>query len=201
MIKPFAIPDDLDAVLTDAWARLTRGVRDRRSPFHTPVVATGGEVVRQRVMVLRGADRARATLRFHTDRRAAKVASIKNSASVSVLGYDPAARIQISMQGTGSVMTGADADAFWDATTLSGRRCYLIDPRPGTSVPQPDAGLPPHLTDRVPTAAESEAGRANFAVLMVTIDQIEWLELSASGGRRARFIRRDEAWNGTWLIP
>lgn len=201
MPKPFSIPDDLDAVLDDAWTRLTRGANDRRSPLHTPVVATGGDAVRQRVMVLRNADRAGSTLRFHTDRRSAKVAMVHAAPQVSVLGYDPAARIQISLHGTSTLATGADADAFWDRTTLSGRRCYLVNPGPGAVVPRADGGLPTDLIDRIPTTDESEAGRINFAVLIVTVDQLEWLELSARGGRRARFIRRGDAWDGTWLIP
>jgi pyridoxamine 5'-phosphate oxidase len=201
MSKPFSLPDDLDAVFDDAWTRLVRGAKDRRSPFHTPVVATGGEAVRQRVMVLRRADRDASILRFHTDRRSAKVEAIGDGARVSVLGYDPAARIQISLRGMARMALPDEADAFWAKTTLSGRRCYLVEPGPGVPVVGAVSGLPDALTDRVPTAAESEAGRANFAALLVTIDQIEWLELTARGNRRAAFVRHGAGWTGTWLIP
>jgi pyridoxamine 5'-phosphate oxidase len=193
------VPDDLDAVLDDAWARLVRGAKDRRSAFHTPVVATGGDAVRQRVMVLRAADRAAATLRFHTDRRSAKVAMIDAASRVSVLGYDPAARIQVSMQGTAHFAD--DPTPFWEASALTSRRCYLVEPGPGTQVDSAQSGIPDAFLSRTPNVAESEPGATNFAVLIVTIDRLEWLELSASGGRRAGFERDGAGWSGTWLIP
>lgn len=193
------IADDLDAVFDDAWARLTRGAKDRRSPFHTPVVATGGDAVRQRVMVLRAADRTAATLRFHTDRRSAKVPMIDAAPRISVLGYDPAARIQVSMQGTARF--AEDPTPFWDASALTSRRCYLAQPGPGAAVDSAQSGIPDAFLSRTPDTAESEPGAANFAALIVTIDHLEWLELSASGGRRAGFERDGPDWRGTWLIP
>ena len=67
--EPF--PDhhnDLAATLKFAWQMVGRGVQDRRSAFHTPVLATqslGGP--QARVLVLRAADAQARTLTFHTD--------------------------------------------------------------------------------------------------------------------------------------
>jgi pyridoxamine 5'-phosphate oxidase len=197
-----ALPDDLDAVLADGWARLGRGAKDRRSPFHTPVVATGGRGgVRQRVMVLRTVDRAQATLRFHSDARAAKLAAIGDAPSVSVLGYDAGARVQVTLSGTARLGDAAVSDAAWAATALYSRRCYLAHPAPGTAVDSALSGLSDDLAARAPEPQESEAGRANFAVLLITVDRLEWLELNARGNRRAAFVRDGDAWRGTWLIP
>ena len=67
--------NNLDGSLAHAWAMIGRGVADRRSAFHTPVVATVDETgaPSQRVMVLRAADSAARTLRLHTDQRFGKV--------------------------------------------------------------------------------------------------------------------------------
>lgn len=199
MTCPSAVPDDLDAVLDDAWMRLTHGATDRRSAFHTPVVATAHETLRQRVMVLRAADRVAARLRFHTDRRSAKVAMAAAAPRVSVLGYDPAARIQLTMQGV--VRLADDPAPYWQASTLASRRCYLVEPGPGTPVNSARSGIPDAFAARTPDLAESEQGAANFAAMLVSVDRLEWLELSASGGRRAAFVRDGERWSGTWLIP
>ena len=201
--SPFALPDDLDAILADCWSRLGRGVADRRAALHTPVVATASaEGPRPRVMVLRAVDRATATLRFHTDARAAKVDEVGNNAPIAVLGYDVGARIQLSASGTGRIETlGSNVDAAWAATALSSRRAYLADPQPGTRTEKATAGLPEALHDRAPTHAESDAGRANFALLLVTLDRIEWLELTYSGNRRAAFVRTGDDWSGHWMIP
>lgn len=197
-MRPPAVPDDLDAVLSDAWARVSRGVKDRHSPFHTPVVATAAPEPHQRVMVLRAADRAAATLRFHTDRRSAK---LTQGSAVSVLGYDPGARIQVIMRGAWTLADPAATDAAWAASALSSRRCYLAEPGSGTPAEAPVAGLPDALLERTPSAEESEAGRINFTVLRVDVAVIEWLELTARGNRRARFAREDGTWRGQWLIP
>lgn len=194
----------LDAVLSDIWPRLMRGKADRRSPLHTLSVGTIAQDGRpdQRIMVLRGIDAAACSLRFHTDARSAKITSRPDEQPVSVLGYDPAAKVQLRLTGFARIhRSDSVADAAWAASTLSSRRCYLAQPGPGTEIALADAGLPDHLADRVPTESETLPARANFAVLVATIDTIDWLYLAAAGHRRARFIREGAHWQGHWLIP
>jgi pyridoxamine 5'-phosphate oxidase len=204
MADPFALPNDLDAIRADIWARWTRGGADRRSAFHTPVVASVDldGAPEQRVMVLRKADPVAATLRFHTDFRSAKVAQLSKSSSISVVGYDSQAKIQIRASGL-AVITHDDAiaEAAWVTTSISGRRCYLADTAPGSTSAMATSGLPAPFDRAMPTMTESEAGRANFAVLLVTVDRLEWLYLAASGHRRAVFTRDGNEWRGTWLVP
>ena len=194
----------LNAAWSDIWPRLAAGKSDRRSPLHTLAVGTVKADGRpdQRIMVLRGVDPTAFTLRFHTDERSAKVESLTPDQPVSVLGYDSAAKVQLRLSGLGRIhRDDAVADAAWTASTLSSRRCYLAQPGPGTVIDMAGAGLPPEMTDRVPTESEAMPARANFAVLIATIDAIDWLYLAAAGHRRARFVHRDGAWQGRWLIP
>jgi pyridoxamine 5'-phosphate oxidase len=197
-------PNTLDAVLADIWMRLVRGGADRRSPFHTPVVASldSNGMPQQRVMVLRKCVEADATMRFHTDLRSTKVSEIGDSARVSVLGYDATAKIQIRASGRAIVSdAGEVADAAWAASSSSSRRCYLTRYAPGSLTEKPISGLPASLESRVPERSETEAGRTNFAVLMITLDTLEWLYLAHDGHVRARFAQVDGAWKGQWLIP
>ena len=197
-------PDTLDAVLADIWMRLVRGGDDRRSAFHTPVVASvdAEGPPQQRVMVLRKCVEADATMRFHTDLRSAKVGEIAGGARVNVLGYDPAAKIQIRASGLAIVMDkGEVADAAWLASSPSSRRCYLTRYGPGSVTDKPISGLPASLESRVPERSETEAGRMNFAVLTVTLDTLEWLYLAHDGHVRARFAHQPDGWSGQWLIP
>jgi len=194
---------DLDSLLADVWQRLGRGRADRRSAFHTPVLATmGPDGPRQRVLVLRAVDPSNAVLRFNTDVRSGKIAAIGDAARVSVIGYDAGARVQISVSGTARVVAdGPEADAAWATSALSSRRAYLCDPGPGTPIAEAGSGLPDDLTRRAPTAEEAATGRANFAVIMVTLDRIERVDLTAGGNRRAVFARGAGGWVGQWLIP
>jgi pyridoxamine 5'-phosphate oxidase len=206
MSAPFvpAFYDDLELTLAHAWGLWVRGGADRRSPLHTPVVATVDAdcLPQARVMVLRKADAAARTLRFHTDRRSAKAAELAGQTAVTVLGYDPAAKIQLRVRGTAAVMTEGDAvDQAWAKTGMASRKCYLAEAGPGDVSAHATSGLMPVFATRDPTEPESQPGRENFAILLVTVTSLEWLYLAAQGHRRARF-----EWNGaemaaTWLVP
>jgi hypothetical protein len=198
--------DDLDEVRADIFRRLGRASKDRRSAMHTPVIGTvrADGTPSQRVMVLRAFDPATATLRFHTDARAAKVEELGNGAPISVLAYDAAAKRQFRLSGTGRIETdGETADKAWNDATLFARRCYLADPAPGTLSDIPVSGLPADIEGRKPEDdAEVAPGRANFAVLLAEIDTIEFLHLAHTGHRRAIFrLQPAGSWQGQWLVP
>ncbi|WP_033924666.1 pyridoxamine 5'-phosphate oxidase family protein [Sphingomonas sp. 35-24ZXX] len=202
----FDLPDDLDAVLADVWQRLGRAAKDRRAAMHTPVVATVTKagIPSQRVMVLRAFDRATATLRFHTDARAAKAEQVGSGSPVSILGYDAGAKRQFRLSGTARIETDTPAaDRAWAEATLFARRCYLADPAPGTVSDLPVSGLAADIEGRKPEdEAEVAPGRANFALLMADIDTVEFLHLAHTGHRRALFVRSPvDAWQGKWLVP
>ena len=74
--------ETLDAVRTDSIRRLTEGANSRHSPMHTPVVATADADAR--VMVLRAFDERDWTLRFHTDARSPKTATIATDPRIGV---------------------------------------------------------------------------------------------------------------------
>ena len=153
-------------------------------------------------MVLRAASADGKSLRFHTDARSPKAKSIGDGAAISVLGYDPAARVQTIIRGTGHIETDSPAaDAAWQASALSSRRCYLAAYAPGTAVEAPISGLPEHLLARAPTAEESGPGRENFAILQIEASEMEWLLLTSCGNKRALFRRNEGQWQGQWITP
>jgi pyridoxamine 5'-phosphate oxidase len=204
MPDPFSVPDDLDAILNDIWTRWGRGAADRRSPFHTPVVGSTSQrgTAEQRVMVLRKTDRLTNMLRFHTDRRSAKAGQVGRQNVISVLGYDAGAKIQLRASGTAAILhTGALADEAWANTSPSGRRSYLTTYSPGSISNVATSGLPTAFEKDVPSLIESEIGRANFAILPVSVNRLEWLHLASTGHRRAAFERTGDTWSGQWLIP
>lgn len=198
----------MDAMMTDAldtcWRLLVRGAGDRRSPVHTPVVATTGPDGRPdaRIMVLRGADRASANLRFHTDMRSPKCRGI-DGAPACINAYHPGEAVQLRISGVCRLdHDGARADAAWTASTPFGLRTYLTEAAPGTALPAPASGLPANIEGRAPTPDELVPARANFAVLLVTITRIDWLHLAQAGHRRLQLCCDDSRnWQGQWLVP
>lgn len=198
--------NDLNLTLEEAWNLLLQGAKDRHSPLHTPAIGTvtAEGIPSQRIMVLRDVDRDNHRLRFNTDVRVSKVADISESAPVSILGYHPAAKVQLRLTGIGHIQQhGPIAEQAWNEASLYGKRCYLADPAPGQAVAVPTSGLDPAMEGQKPTAEQVIPARDNFSVLMVDVEKIEWLYLAHTGHRRASFIWDKEAirWDGQWLVP
>jgi len=187
--------DTLDAILDDASRRLAKAASDRRSPMHTPVVATGDADAR--VMVLRAFSEW--SLRFHTDFRAPKVEVIAGDPRVGMLFYDKSENVQIRLRGVARIKRdGPVADAAWEGGTNFARRCYLGE-GPGTATPTASSGLPAAFEGVGPTDEELIPARANFAVMLVELTELDWFSLSHEGHRRARF----DLAGGTsrWVTP
>lgn len=64
------------------------------------------------------------------------------------------------------------------------------------------SGLSAELESRDRSAAESETGRLNFAVVVCRIRQIDWLYLTRNGHRRANLTwNREGRLQTSWLVP
>jgi 3-hydroxyisobutyrate dehydrogenase len=190
--------DQLDAVRRHIAERLSEAASNRKSPMHTPVVGTAdGEM---RVMVMRDFDTGSWTLRFHTDARSPKVATIGEGAPVSVLLYDPGAKVQIRVKGIGRVESaGPVADKAWAEANNFARRCYLAEAAPGAPSDSPTSGLPPEVEGIEPDDATLITARENFAVLLVRLESADWLYLAHTGHRRAQFDLGSG--EGRWVVP
>lgn len=191
--------DDLDGTLAEAMRLIARGASDRRSPFHTPSVATIGCDGRPklRTVVLRAFDPVARTLRFHTDSRSAKIAELEADPSIALHGYDPAAKIQIRIEGRATIH-GDDpiGEAAWSASQRMSRACYAVVPGPGT----PMAGAGDFTLPE--TDVEIGTGRIHFRAIVVAMDRLEWLWLAHGGHRRAEFAFAPGAEvSARWLVP
>jgi hypothetical protein len=190
--------DDLDAAFAEAWRLLADGVAQGRSAFHAPSFATLDQAgrPRSRTVVLREADAATGTLRFHCDRRSDKAAEVAANPACALHAYDRAAKIQIRIEGSAGLhVDDAVADAAWDGSRAMSRVCYGIAPAPGTAL---DAGGGYAVPDE---AAALTVGRPNFAAVLVRADALDFLYLDRRGHRRAGWRRDGEGWRGEWRVP
>lgn len=191
----------LTLMFDDAIARLLSGAADRKSPFHTPAVATAdGDA---RIMVLRAADGGTGSLRFHTDRRSPKLAGLAGGKAATALFYDAAAAVQLRVRGTLALLEDvAETDRIWRSASAYARRCYIVEHAPGTPLEHPGSGLPAWAEGVRPTEEQLIPGRNNFAVLRLAAETLDYLSLAHDGHRRARFTRTAEGdWHGEWVVP
>jgi pyridoxamine 5'-phosphate oxidase len=189
--------NNLDETLAHAWALLARGVADRHSPFHVPTVATLGLDGRPRLrtVVLRATDVASRRLRFHTDARSEKAGELRLDPRISVHVYDPAAKIQLRLDGIARLHS---ADPIARVAWLASRAmsaCYAQPEAPGAALAQPTLAPAPVLN------AVDEDGYPNFTVVYVEVKTLEWLYLEVEGHRRARFTFDGANVNTAWLAP
>ncbi len=174
------------------WGEFERATRERAHAFRQPVVMSVDEegYPSGRVLTLRAVDRARSKLRFHVDRRSPKFAQWIRQSFASAVFYDGPAKWQVRVKGLADLHFDDDvAKAAWVATHPMGKRTYLTTEAPGVEVDW-DSGsaFPPGLELRRPTSEESEAGYANFAVVLVQVIELDSLHLTKDGHKRFQII-------------
>lgn len=189
--------DDPDATLeacrAEAFRLLARGVADRRSPFHTPVLASVADdgAPALRTVVLRAWDPAARELRVHTDARSPKAAELRARPRAALLAYDPGRRVQVRIGGRVALHAAdAVAEAAWAASRPASRTCYAATAAPGAPIATPGAA---------PT--DAELGWPNFVVVRLLVEELDYLSLAHAGHRRARFTWADGRADATWLAP
>ena len=188
--------DNLDEALDAAWACLAAGASDRRSPLHTPSIASvdveGFPAVR--TVVLRAFDERSRNLSFHTDIRSQKCTEIARTPRIAVLFYDPDWKIQLRLSCAAQVHHGDEIAAeSWRLSQPMSRVCYAQMLAPGAELRSPDSADPSSL-------AGAEAFD-HFAVVRAEIVTLEWLYLAASGHRRAIFDWRSDEIRMRWVVP
>jgi len=196
--------NDLPATLRKLETLFSGAQSQPDHPFRKPFLATIGQDghPKSRIIILREVDWGEKTLRLHTDVRSAKVAEIRANPNVNLAFYHAGEEIQVQLSATANVHTDdAYADQAWEASSPSSLRAYLANALSGAVSKTPISGLPAEVEGFLPSRGQVEAGRKNFAAIEVKVRQIEWLLLSPSGNRRARFEIEQDAWAGTWLVP
>ena len=168
-------------------------MKDRKSAFHTPSVATvkadGSPTMR--TVVLRGCDTENKSLRFHTDTRSGKIAELAVNPLAAMHFYDAGAKIQLRLAVRLAIVSGAAFDDAWAATRPMSRECYQVTQSPGSKIVDP--------YEVAFDAAATQDGEAHFVPIVAHVLQMEWLYLAARGHRRALFDFENDT--QSWLVP
>jgi len=191
------IPDTYDQIcetLSTAESILDNAVDNAKTLFHTLILSSLDEgKIASRVVVLREFNSKERYLRFHTDARAPKIKHFQKNSNASILGYDPALKIQLKLQGNVEVHLKDDVTiASWNESTTRSKKCYSVE---GGSSLEIDNPAEYDIRD-----VNIEDGYLNFAVIKFTYTSLEFLYLKSSGHRRA-VHSWDEELTSNWLVP
>lgn len=184
---PFADPS---AAAAHCWQMLVRATRDRKSGWRSPVLSTVGldGAPRARVIVLRKAEPVAGLLWLHTDARSAKLAELRADPRAALTFWDARRALQLRVEGRAAVDVDAalTADA-WAGVPEASRRNYATVEAPGSlCVGEVFHGAP---------------GEANFALIGVRVERLEWLWLGPDRHVRGISRRCDAAWEACALVP
>ena len=195
--------DDLDKVYIKIWNILSSGLEDRNSSLHLPIFICGKDKIFDgRTVVLRGINKEKKNLWFHTDIRSKKIKILKINSNVSFLFYDKKEKIQLRIFGISKINYQNNiSKESWEKTIHMSRQCYLGEKIPGTDTPSPTSGLSDEIDNFKYSIEKSEVGYKNFCVVETFITSIEWLYLAAKGHRRALFELKNESFKKKWIIP
>jgi pyridoxamine 5'-phosphate oxidase len=178
----------LPTLLDQVWLRLGRGVVDRKADArHLVFATTGAAGPEARIVVLRRADRATASVAVYTDLRSAKITELTQDPRASLLVWEQKARLQMRLRVHVEIKSGESTAEQWQRVPQAARNVYGSQPSPGTPMDHPDQWV-------------AQANPDAFAVLMCHITEIETLHLGQDLHRRAKFDA-ETAWAGQWLAP
>jgi len=184
---------DIEAAI---WRELARAPLDRHHEWRTPVLATADdEGADARTIVLRECDADARELRLYTDARSAKIVQIASRPQGTLVMWSKRLSWQLRLRVRLHVQTdGLAVASRWARLKQSpAAQDYLSPLAPGSPLP-PGAQTAADTADG-PGRAMPERG--HFCLVTASVLSVDWLELHASGHRRAVY----DAGGGRWLVP
>ena len=196
--------ENTNEIFENIKKNLTRGVKDRKHAFHSPVFSNINikGTIDSRIVILRKFDPTKMELNFHTDFRSPKVSNLKKNNKSMFVFYDHKLKIQMRIKTTSTInYQNQITKEMWNKTKLLSRKCYLTSKDPSSFTSFPQDGIPEHLNGKEPEFEESEKGYINFTVVENKINEIDWLYLEIAGHRRLNLTFKNNKPEYQWLIP
>jgi hypothetical protein len=173
------------------WKELGRASLDRHHEWRTPVLASvdADGLPDARTVVLRQVDAVAGQLTFYTDSRSPKVAQLQAQAAAVLVFWSARLSWQMRVRVNCSVITfGPEVETLWQGVKQSAAAGDYLSPLP------PGAALPPGSGMADAAKANATAPTHSFALLRAQVLQMDWLELSRDGHRRAQLSANTWAW-------
>jgi pyridoxamine 5'-phosphate oxidase len=169
------------------WTEWRRAVTDRDHGWRNAVVATvdSSGLPQARTVVLRSVNVDAGQLTFYTDSRSPKVDEMLFCQRIVMVFWCRLLGWQVRAWGTAEVkQAGSDVDQAWQRIVNTPAAAdYLATSRPGTPM---DLARP-----------EANSREHYLAVVEVSVDRFDWLELGPRGHRRAT-VTGDKI---EWVVP
>ena len=175
---------ELSTYINTGIKAIQRGAVDRKSPYRLPVLSNTFEnKVFQRIVVARAFDEKNMQLTIFTDHASKKYKQLQADPQCALLFWDARKKMQIQVNGKANFVD--EMDPYWDKLSERQKKEYSINPISGTKIASAQG-------------YNYESLDARFAVLVIQFLNLEILELSSEGHKRAACLlgnaRREEYW-------
>lgn len=195
MKTPLQTPEEIRHQI---WKELGRASRDRHHDWRAPVLATTGldGLASARTVVLRHAHTTTGELDFYTDSRSAKVHHLLAQPQAHLVFWSARLGWQLRAQVQITVMTcGPELEAIWRVVQQSPSASDYLSPlAPGVRLEAASVLANAGLTEPSNEPLSERKSIPFFAVLRAQLVQMDWLELSRTGHRRASLSHSSWAW-------
>jgi general stress protein 26 len=179
------------------WARLAQGADWPDHPFHLLTMATVSPDGRPaaRIMTNRGAERVTGRMWFYSRLDTPKIADLRGHQWVCLVGYDPQGGVQLRIAGTAVLHQHDDlANEHWQHIADVSHWLFNLTEAESAAAVGNDPRLP-HDHDLLAKGLTAKS-RAQFGVLEVMVETIDWHQTNGSQQRRAVMHAKDQ-WRAT----
>lgn len=182
-------PVDLAQFLNTAWSALAPQIVADKRKAQVATLSTVGQdcAPAARSVVLRASDRSRASVDIFTDAATPKCAEIANDPRAALTLWREDLHLQLRLSGTIEIIEGTEAHVAWSNLPDLALPNYGVTPPPGSNIP-------------TATSYTRQPNQARFAILRVTVFDMDVVSLSDPVHTRAFYERRDD-WRGLWRAP
>ena len=175
------------------WDFFQQGVKNKKSAFHFPTIATCSEKsFNLRTVVLRQVLREDNIVVFHTDIRSKKIAELKSNNKLLLHIYDKKNKIQIQAEGKAKIFYKVKLNKLtWGSLSDNTKSAYLIKETPGKKI----------ANEKDLKYLSHDDGYNNFSIVKVKISKIIFLHLNHNGNKKAllKYERKNNKY--FWLVP
>ena len=175
------------------WDFFQQGVKNKKSAFHYPTIATGNERrFNLRTVILREVVRDSHIIIFHTDIRSKKIKELKSNNRLHLHVYDKKNKIQIQAEGKAEIFNKVKLNELtWNSLSNNTKSAYLIKETPGIKI----------KSEKDFSYLDEKKGFRNFAIVKVGIKKITFLNLNYDGNKKAFFEYGKNNIKYFWIVP
>lgn len=186
-------------IIENEWQNIKEGVKTAHHDFHSFVLSTiRDNNPESRTVILRFFNENDPSIGFHTDKRSKKLLDIKNNKEICALFYDRSRRIQLRMNGIGSIEEeDRSTKEIWKSMRPESKLCYMGPYAPSELI---DQYRPNTINKSAQEIDQNDdlLGYSRFCRVKITINRLDWLLLDHKGHKRIKF-NFDEKIKARWL--